>query len=690
MTPLLPGPAGRTDDGPWKRPRWYFSVAIILLLVAAFFRLWHLGNTPPGMSSEELVNAQLSDQMREGHVSAIYEEVRPVREGLYFAALAASTGIIGRGLIVWRMPSVWFSMLALATGVSLMRRLFGVRVALLTLALMGTAFWPVWIGRVVLHVTLMPLVTVVVLYTLTRAYLAEEQTDASLWYTVGGVALGVAQYVHVTAWTLIALFMAFTAYRAILSRAELRQHWGNILYTLSLTGVLSLPMIIFLAGHPGAREPVPLAEQPGLVAEIPGRLVSSMAALVLRGDMNPNHNLPGRPIMGPLIGALMIVGIGVAAARWRRPQYGLVLLWLAVGLLPTAFLPRKPDFEFMAVVLPVVFAFPAIGLAAIFHRLRRISSLRLAGAASSAVSALVVLTVIGTAAWTYRDYFTIWPWMGDVRLSYQADLGVLARYLDTSRDSSPVSICSTPVDRSTDPFALTNQELLGYLMHRHDLPIRYFNCTQSLVIASGGESQRLIFPRGHYYDHLPGSLLAWMRFAHDERVYGVRPDVVMRLEVSDHLADVAGSMITTAPVAWPPESGTELAALPVSFEYNVAFLGYTVRDDTLRATDWVELTTYWRMDGPPPPELTVFAHLLGNPVVVIAQADTLGVDIGTLQPRDVFLQYSMIQTPGGMTPGLYPLSVGLYFPSTGERLHAFENGQARADRLFLQRITLTP
>jgi hypothetical protein len=55
----------------------------------------------------------------------------------------------------------------------------------------------------------------------------------------------------------------------------------------------------------------------------------------------------------------------------------------------------------------------------------------------------------------------------------------------------------------------------------------------------------------------------------------------------------------------------------------------------------------------------------------------------------VFIQYSLLQTPAGISPGLYPVSVGLYLPSTGERLQAFEGETSRGDRLFLQRITLT-
>ncbi len=671
-------------------PRWYFWIAILLLIVAAFFRLHHLSVTPPGLQADEILNIQLADRMRQGFVSVVYSDVTPAREGLYHALLAASSTLTGRGLIMWRLPSVWLSMLSLAATFALMRRLFGDRVGLMVLGLMAVTFWPVWIARVALHITLIPLAVTLVGYTFVRAFQAADTGESSLWFTVGGLALGVSQYTHVTAWTLPVILIGFTIYLWITDRERLRPHIGNVLYALLLAATLNLPLFIFMLRHPGLREAFPIAEQAGLIAAIPGRLLSTVAGLVLRGDMLPLHNLPGRPVFGPLIGLLMVIGLGVAIRRWRHASYGMALIWLLVGLLPSTFLPREPDFEFMAVVLPVVFVFPAIGLLAIYRWAGKTFSERARVWSLTGISALVTLLVIGNTASTYHDYFIRWPALPRMRAAYQSEVGALARYLDTSHDPTPVSICSTPANKRLDPFALSNQELLSILMHRHNTPIRYFDCTQSLVLANGGESQRLAFPRGRYFDHLPGPLLAWMAYAHDEGVPGVGPDVVMRLDVSDRLADKVGAFITTAPTAWPPESGeVRLADLPVSFGANIAFLGYTLRDSAIQPTDWVELTTYWRLDGPPPDDLTLFAHLLGSPVVVIAQKDSLGPQINTLQTRDVFLQYSMIQTPGGVSPGLYALSVGLYFPGTNERLPAFENGDARADRLFLQRIEIS-
>ena len=62
-----------------RRP--YLLLATLLLLLAALFRIWHLGTTPPGLLMDELHNAQLADRMRAGDVAVVYDEVSPGRGG---------------------------------------------------------------------------------------------------------------------------------------------------------------------------------------------------------------------------------------------------------------------------------------------------------------------------------------------------------------------------------------------------------------------------------------------------------------------------------------------------------------------------------------------------------------------------------------------------------------------------------
>jgi 4-amino-4-deoxy-L-arabinose transferase-like glycosyltransferase len=664
-----------------SRRRSYLAIAVLLLLAAAFFRLWHLTTVPPGLLREELVNAELADSLRGGNVSVVYDEISPGREGLYIALLSAFTVLTGRGLMLWRLPSVWLSLLGLSATASLMKRLIGPRAALLTVGLMTVAFWPIWMGRAALHVTMMPLMSALVIYTLTRAFAAEDRLEGGLWFTLVGMVLGLALYAHVTAWVLLLIVGAFLIYLRAVNRHVLRLQWENILYALVLALVITLPLWIFLVQHPGIRSPVPLAEQTGFLADLPRRVGISLAGLGLRGDMSPNVNVPGRPALDPLSAILCVVGLGIAVARWRQPNRMILLLWLVFGLVPAALVPQVPNFEYMALVMPVAFAFPALALDTLLTRLR----------IRRAIGHLVMVAlVLGNGVWSYRDVFLRWPRLGDMRLNYQADIGLLAHYLDTSGDPSPISICTTPVDRSEDPFALPNDLLLSYFMHRTTLPIRTFDCTQSLVIAEGGASQRIIFPQGHYYD-LPGPLLIWLRGSHDEPVPGIRPDIIRRVDVEERLADYVGAFMTTEVVSWPPEAGgPEAMPLPARLSDSIAFLGYDVRDSSVRRGEWVELVTYWRMDGLPPHDLRLFAHLLSDPTVVVAQDDRLGVRMATLRPRDVFLQYSMIQTRTGMTPDEYTLSVGLYVPATGRRLPIYDGEEVRANRFYLQPIMIEP
>ncbi len=379
--------------------------------------------------------------------------------------------------------------------------------------------------------------------------------------------------------------------------------------------------------------------------------------------------------MGPIVSLLALVGIGLALAWRRHRSYGLALIWLLVGLLPAALAPRPSDFEYMVVAMPIIYAFPAIGLRGVFGALRHYSAARPSlRRLLPAVDGIVALLIVVNAGWTYQDYFAGWAQLPEVRQNYQSEVGALAHYLDTTTDPTPLAVCAPPVDRTEHPFALSNDQLLSYVMHRHDLDLRYFDCSQSLLFINGGETERMVFPRGHYYDQMPGPLLAWLTEAQNEPVPGLSPDSVLRVNVSKRLADTAGAFTTTAPVAWAPESGEfRLAPLPISFEHNVTFLGYSIRDETLHPSDYLEMLTYWRLDGPPPSELTMFAHLLGNSVVVLAQNDSLGVNVAQLQTRDVFIEYSLLQTPAGISPGLYPVSVGLYLPSTNERLRAFDD-----------------
>lgn len=681
----------KKEKPPAIKADWFYWVAIILLMLTAATRMWDLGTTPMGMTQDELANAEIASWLRGGYVSVIYDEIQPAREFVYYSLLAGFTAVAGdNGIIVWRLPSVWISLVTLALSARLMRSLFNERIALLALGLMAVLFWPVWLGRSVLHVTLVPFITTLTAYTVMRALRAGGRGSAALWYTFAGICLGVSQYVHVICWTLILFFFLYLLATLLTDSQYLKERWINIVYMLLLMLIIMTPLFIYLSSNPGVRDRVPLADQPGMVAELPGRFISAIAGLGLRGDILPWHNLPGRPVLGPVCALLFLVGLGVCIARVRQREYMAVLIWLAVGFLPSLFLPQKSDFEYMSVLLPILFIFPSIALYELFLLTTRADRLRISRdqvETAFTVTAFLMITV--NLFFTYRDFFVRWPDRADVREAYLSEIGAIAHYLDIDDEETPVAVCSGRLREERDAKALSNREILAYMMHREDLPIRYFDCRRSLVLMDGGSEQRIFFPRGHFYD-LPGKFQPWMDDAEDIGIRYVSSDVAVRVDIETKLADFAGGLMTLSPTAWPPEIGDfRLAELPVRFGYNLAFLGYDLRNPELRPGDYIEVATYWRMDGPPPPQLVQFTHLLGSPFVVLAQNDSIGVDVGTLQSRDVFMEYILIQVPSAISEGYYSLSTGMYFPDTNERLPAFEEGNYIADRLFIEQVHIT-
>src|SRR5581483_4426643 len=60
------------------------------------------------------------------------------------------------------------------------------------------------------------------------------------------------------------------------------------------------------------------------------------------GDQNPRHFAPGRPVLDPLAGVLMLAGLGLCL-RGRRGLAGIALLiWLSMGVAPGIFSDAAP------------------------------------------------------------------------------------------------------------------------------------------------------------------------------------------------------------------------------------------------------------------------------------------------------------------------------------------------------------
>ena len=90
----------------------------------------------------------------------------------------------------------------------------------------------------------------------------------------------------------------------------------------------------------------------------------------VKGDPNGRHNLPGAPMLDPVTGGLFALGLVFAISRARRPEYALLVGWLALALLPPVL---SLDFEAPQAyrgigVTPVAALLAALGAGWLFSR----------------------------------------------------------------------------------------------------------------------------------------------------------------------------------------------------------------------------------------------------------------------------------------------------------------------------------
>jgi len=657
----------------WRRLVEWVAVPLILLL-AAVLRFWALGDVPPGLAHDEVANWLIARDILAGR-HAIYFTAAYGHEPLYQYAQAATVALFGDHWLGLRYPSAAFGLLGLAATYVLVRRLFGASVALLTAGWLAVSFWPLFYARVALRAITLPFTAALAAYFLLRAIpLADRQhlagrgdrapTDHRRWggavdWALAGLFLGLSLYTYMAARVLPAIVVAFLIYACLVSpdaadqagadldAADRRRSgstfaWSGLLTFLLATAIVSAPLAIWLATHPGAeyrisevREPLDrlLAGDPSLVW---GNLVANFKLFTFAGDPWPRQNLPGRPVFAePLSGILFYAGLIIALWRWRDRRYGFLLLWLAGALVPSVVTSDAPSSIRDILGLVVVFAFPALALVEICRWAQR--RVGRAGRGTPVVGLLVLVPCLFLTA---RDYFLIWPAHDVVRFDYQAQLTAVAHRLDELPSGTPVAVAGLSVHTMDGPG-------LDLAARRDVCHVRLCDTRETLVIPAG-RAPWLFVPQVVPLDaDLRRRLLRWG--AVEDAAVAEAPFVGYRLRRDLGRLETAAALPDGASVA-----------LPVSFGGRLAFLGYEWLQGDLAAGDTAALLTYWRIESPADVTLKVFVHLTEDGGEVVTQHDGLGSPPRGWQTGDVIVQRHVLPLPSDTPPGSLTPTLGVY------------------------------
>jgi len=241
-----------------------------------------------------------------------------------------------------------------------------------------------------------------VLYFLLQGLESESKGDSHLqgdchlchlWMTLAGLVLGLSWYTYFGARLMTVVVGLYLVGRAMREGHEFLARYGRGLFVLVVGFALTVwPLALYYVAHPvdflSRYNQVSIFASGWLAREVAatGR---SAAALLLEQfwksvsafNATPDPTFwyhPGIPLLDPVSGVFLILGLAVAFWRVRRLGGGLLLLWFwALVILGWTLTENPPSSQRGVGTIPVVAILTALGLTETLNALRRLTGDRL-------------------------------------------------------------------------------------------------------------------------------------------------------------------------------------------------------------------------------------------------------------------------------------------------------------------------
>ena len=659
------------------------SLLIAIVLIAIIFRFAAFTQVPPGLHYDEAIDVKLAQEIRSG-ARPIYFEEGWGREPLYHYLVAFTLIFIPDPTSALRLVSGVLGLIQLLAAYVLFRKLFGVPTALIGVAWIAVLFWTVSTSRAGLrNITLTTLTTLTSLAFWTTWSKVQSARDKGFSrhpsaFILPGILLGLTLYTYQPSRVVPLIYVLFVVYLFWRERELIKANWKALALFFGVALVVAAPLLVYLLSHPGAEtervfqtEPIRAMLQ-GDMSKVLETTIATLKMFTAEGDPQILYNLTGRPLFIGLGSLLFVIGLAVSVGRFKRPPYAFMLIWLVVTLLPNLVTAPAPFFYRAIAAQTAVAIMPAIATVAIGSwvttGLARGGRSSTASTSGIAATILIALLSLGqTALTTWQDYFEVWGGNKEVRFQYSAAYAEIAAALNTSpAATTPVAVSGYFIE-DADPI------IFGQTFPRSDVPVRWFDARDALVVAANAQRERVAVPS---YTPLADELQS--RFLSDvEPLAWSRDFKLYPLDADQFRAQLA---------KW-----AACADCPARFGDQIELTGVQQPDRFSRTGGVWPVLTAWRVLSESQPGSTaIFVHLLDDRDQIVAQDDRLGVPRHTWHTGDEFVQVHRLNVEN-VPLGKYRLALGLYNRADDARWAATgPAGQPLGERIILGEIEVTP
>ncbi len=330
-----------------------------LTVLAAVLRFVRLSDLPPLAFFDETQNVLAAREILNGSFPVFIGGPTQMPAAAFYL-LSAFVLAFGETVTSARFFGATFGVLAVPLFHLLARRFTSPAAAFVATLLFATSRVPLGFTRLGFMGALMPFLTLLSMLLLLRFLRSGRLRDG--WQL--GAAIGLFAQ----------CYYAFVAFTGVLA-AAFALHPGKRpgrrpVLAVALTAALVLvPLAVFAVKHPRAFFERPSTTslhrhvpREALATAYANNLLATVAMYHFRGDVNPRHNVPDRPLLTSYEAALFTLGLGALAAGFRSFASRAVLVWLVLMLLPGVLTFEAPQAYRTFGALPAVFLAVAFGL----------------------------------------------------------------------------------------------------------------------------------------------------------------------------------------------------------------------------------------------------------------------------------------------------------------------------------------
>jgi hypothetical protein len=631
--------------------------ATAVLLLAAVMRLVLLQDVPPGLSQDEVLNADVVSFIRQGYHAIFFREGYG-HEPLYHYWSVPFQVLFGDNVLSIRLPAAYLGLLLVAVMMRWAKREYGLVAAVAAGIGLAISWWPIIFSRVGLRPIMEPsLLLIFAWFWPRRPWLA-------------GLFLGLSVYTYTGARVLFLLPLLLFLYWLVAGRWvdvpqqklfkwQVPQPLASSLIVLLVSLLIVLPLTLTLWADPTLQQRVQQLEGPlnalqqGDLQPILATALKTLGVFSFNGDPRWTYTLPGRPLFDPLTVLFFYGGLLLSILRFKRPAYAFALIWLVVGLIPSAVTPQAPSTVRLVGAMPVIYLMPALALAWLWRRFEEgwKANKSRGRLMKRLLMILVGLLFLLNLMLTVRDGFMRWPQELETRLKYQSVWQDVADELRNQPEEGLVLADSFYRPITVDSL----RRNLGYPL-------------QARWVQTGSEvAGAVVLPQEG------GGRLIVPEFAAPDpflmETAGIEPEPLFRSEQEP----------SYAVYALPEEPALPVMDQEITFEDVITLVG----TNTLLAPDRgsLQLVTIWRVGDTLPMDLAAFVHLRDEEGELISQHDGFDAAPETLRSRDLVMQRHVFPFGEPLSEGAYSLHIGLYTRENGQRLEHVRESSEITDQI---------